>query len=264
MLPFNVEQFLNVFAKYNQAIWPTQVVIVVTALAAVFLALKRSSLSSQVITVLLACLWLWMGIAYHLAFFTRINQAAYAFAALFIVQAALFLYAGIVNRNMTFRVRWNTAGIVGGLFIIYSLLIYPAAGFFSGHSYPYSPTFGAPCPTTIFTFGLLLWADRKVPRYVIWIPLLWSLIGMFAAVYLGIWEDAGLPVAGITGTILILSRHRRTVSPIREGLLQAPEQASHPIKGASIDSLCECITISCVDRGAIVSMSPRARDCSAS
>ena len=215
MLPFNVEQFLNVFAEYNQAIWPMQVVLVFTALAAVFLVLKPNSLSNRVITLLLACLWLWMGIAYHLAFFTRINQAAYAFAALFIAQAALFLLAGIVKKALTFRVRWNAVGIVGGLFIVYSLLIYPAVGFFSGHRYPYSPTFGAPCPTTIFTFGLLLWADRRVPRHALWIPLLWSLIGMFAAISLGMLEDVGLPVAGIMGTTLILLRNGRMESQSR-------------------------------------------------
>jgi hypothetical protein len=220
MLPFNVEQFLNVFAEYNQAIWPLQVALVFTALAAVFLALKPNSLSSRVITLLLACLWLWMGITYHLVFFTRINRAAYAFAALFIVQAVLFIYAGVVNRNLIFRVRWGAAGIVGGLLIVYSLLIYPLVGNVSGNSYPYSPTFGVPCPTTIFTFGLLLWADKGAPRYVILIPLLWSLIGMFAAVYLGIWADAGLPLAGIVGTILILRRGRRAVSPIHAGAQQ--------------------------------------------
>lgn len=101
-----------------------------------------------------------------------------------------------------------------------ALLIYPLVGNVSGNSYPYSPTFGVPCPTTIFTFGLLLWADKGAPRYVILIPLLWSLIGMFAAVYLGIWADAGLPVAGIAGTLLILRRNRQAISPIHAGVQQ--------------------------------------------
>ena len=189
MLPFTVEQFVDLFAEYNRAIWPMHLILGFSALAAVLLALKPNSLSSQVLSVLLAGLWLWMGIAYHLVFFTRINRAAYAFAALFIVQAVLFIYAGVVNRYLTFGVRWNAGGIVGGLLIVYSLLIYPVLGHVSGNTYPYSPTFGAPCPTTIFTFGLLLWADNRAPRDVILIPLAWSLIGMFAAIHLGIWAD---------------------------------------------------------------------------
>lgn len=28
MLPFTVEQFLNIFAEYNHAVWPTPVILV--------------------------------------------------------------------------------------------------------------------------------------------------------------------------------------------------------------------------------------------
>jgi len=54
----------------------------------------------------------------------------------------------------------------------------------------------APCPTTIFTIGMLLLARG---RWVVWlsiIPLLWSLVGLAAALQLGIPEDFGLPAAG--------------------------------------------------------------------
>ncbi len=214
MLPFTVEQFLNVFAEYNRAVWPTQMILLSLAGAAIFLALKPNSFSNKLIAFLLACFWLWTGIAYHLAFFSRINGSAYAFGMLCIVQAVLFLFAGMVKRDLPFRARWDAVGIVGGLVMVYALLVYPLLGDASGHRYPHSPTFGAPCPTTIFTFGLLLWADGEVPRYVLWIPLLWSLVGVFAAIYLGIREDIALPVAGIGGTILIVWRNRRIASPL--------------------------------------------------
>jgi hypothetical protein len=214
MLPFTPEQFLNVFATYNQAVWPLQVVLILLAGAAVFLAVKPNSCSNQLITGLLAFLWLWTGVAYHLAFFTRINRGAYAFGALCIVQAVFFLFAGVVRRDLIFQAWGNAVGVIGGLFIVYALLVYPALGYAMGHRYPVAPTFGAPCPTTIFTFGLLLWVEERMSRYVLWIPLLWSLIGAFAAVFLGIWEDAGLPVAGIVGTTLILWRNRRMTRPM--------------------------------------------------
>jgi hypothetical protein len=89
------------------------------------------------------------------------------------------------------------------------MLIYPVLGYLLGHGYPSSPCFGvAPCPTTIFTFGLLLWADRP-PRYLVLLPLIWSIIGFFAAISLGIREDIGLLVAGLAGSGLILFRGRR-------------------------------------------------------
>jgi hypothetical protein len=97
-------------------------------------------------------------------------------------------------------------GVLGSIVILYGLLIYPILGHAIGHVYPGNPTFGAPCPTTIFTFGILLWSVG-LPRYVLIIPTLWSIIGFFAAVSLGIREDIGLLVAGLAGcTVIMLDR----------------------------------------------------------
>ena len=90
--------------------------------------------------------------------------------------------------------------------LLYGLVIYPVLGYFLGHRYPASPTFGAPCPTTIFTFGLLLWATSRVNWFYYMLPLIWSLIGFTAALNLGVREDIGLLVAGIAGTLLLAMR----------------------------------------------------------
>ena len=92
--------------------------------------------------------------------------------------------------------------------ILYALIVYPFLGYFLGHRYPYSPTFGLPCPTTIFTFGILLTANRKVPVLVLIIPVIWSVIGFFAAISFGILEDTGLLVSGILAAILILRNNK--------------------------------------------------------
>ncbi|MFZ0750450.1 MAG: DUF6064 family protein, partial [Pyrinomonadaceae bacterium] len=77
MIPFTVDQFLNVFARYNEAVWPAQIVLYAIALCAIGLAIQRSSDFSRSIAFLLSVLWLWSGIVYHLIFFSRINPAAY-------------------------------------------------------------------------------------------------------------------------------------------------------------------------------------------
>jgi hypothetical protein len=207
-MPFTVEQFLNVFATYNQAIYPLQWVLTMLAMAAVFLALRPKPASGSIIAVLLALLWLWTGIVYHFVFFSRINKAAYLFALLCVVQAAIFLITGVRRRELQFRAKLNRVGLVGGGFIIYALIIYPALSHLFGHGYPQSPTFGAPCPTTIFTFGLLLWIDRRLSPFIIAIPFVWSLLGFTAALSFGIGEDLGLFVAGGLGTLLIVRRKR--------------------------------------------------------
>ncbi|HZS03501.1 MAG TPA: DUF6064 family protein [Blastocatellia bacterium] len=208
MPPFTVEQFQDVFSAYNKAIWPSQIFLIAFTLATVFPAIKPGSLSNRLISGWLAFLWLWAGVVYHLAFFARINRAALIFGTLFIVQALVFLFVGVVQLRLTFQARWDRHGISGAVLICYALIVYPVLSFLMGHQYPAAPTFGAPCPTTIFTFGLILWADGKIPQYVLVIPLLWSLTGLSAVVYLGMTEDLGLVVAGAAGTTLVLWRNR--------------------------------------------------------
>jgi len=208
-LPFTTEQFLDVFQRYNESVWPMQIVLVLLAIVAVILALRFRPLSSKLISATLTFFWLWMGILYHVLDFAIINPAAYAFGMLCILQGAIFLYAGWARQSLSFRYRSDVYGLTGLLLILYALLVYPVLGYFLGHVYPKSPTFGLPCPTTIFTFGILLWTEKKVPLYVLIIPFVWSLIGFSAALTLGIREDTGLLVAGVVSSTMIIIRNKR-------------------------------------------------------
>ncbi len=111
-IPFTMEQFLQVFEKYNQAIYPFQFALILVAISAVFLAASRKP----------------------------------------------------------FAIR---------------------------------PTFGASCPTAIFTFGLLLWTDKRFPLSLLIIPVLCSLIGTSAVLSFGIKEDFGLLVTRTISTIVV-------------------------------------------------------------
>jgi hypothetical protein len=71
-----------------------------------------------------------------------------------------------------------------------------------GREFPEMPTFGLPCPTTIFTLGMLAFLAAPFPRYVFVIPITWALIGSQAAFRLGVYEDFGLLVAGLAGVWL--------------------------------------------------------------
>jgi hypothetical protein len=221
-LPFTTEQFLSVFQQYNQAVWPLQVFFNLLALAAVALTIKTFSSSSKIISGILAFLWFWIGIAYHFAFFASINPGAYVFAVANILQGLLFLFYGVLRSQLRFSYRTNAYSIVGGVFILYALLAYPILGYHLGHVYPQSPTFGLPCPTTIFTLGLLLWTNARVPKQVLVIPFLWSVVGFSAAVNMGIREDTGLLVTGLVTTILIIIRDRSGNKP--EAGFGHPEQ----------------------------------------
>lgn len=206
--PFSTEQFFQVFIAYNTAVWPVQFLFLGLAGTAVWLAFRSERWAGRIIASILALLWAWMAIAYHWAFFSQINPMARVFAGAFLLEAALLLWAGF-GRGLSFRPDRDLYGIVGGSFITYALVLYPTIGLALGHRYPAQPTFGLPCPTTIFTMGLLLWARPKVPWPLLVVPVLWSIVGMTAVRYFGVYEDAFLPIAAIGGASLIMLRNRQ-------------------------------------------------------
>jgi hypothetical protein len=208
-LPFTVDQFLGVFAQYNQSVWPLQLAFYGFAVLAIVLAVRPSGKSSRRISVLLSLLWGWMAVVYHWGYFAEINPAAIMFGGLFLLEAVALLLEGVFRDRLSFRFEADLYGIGGAIFIAYSLIVYPLLGVAAGHGFPRGATFGLPCPTTIFTFGLLLWTDSRVPLTVLVIPAAWSFLGFSAAVQLTIVEDYGLLIAGVSATVLLLLRNHK-------------------------------------------------------
>jgi hypothetical protein len=68
-----------------------------------------------------------------------------------------------------------------------------------------------PCPVTIFTFGILLLTTQRVPRWLLVIPFVWSMIGGSAAILLGVMQDWLLLVSGFIAISLIVLRDRGMV-----------------------------------------------------
>lgn len=207
-LPFTSEQFFGVFEQYNETIWPVQVIIYVAAAVAFYLIFKPSKYSDKVISGILALFWLWMGIVYHWSFFASINPAARLFGALFVLEGLIFLFEGIVRNNLAFSYGRDWYSAIGIVLMLFGPIVYPIMGQFLGHNYPNTPTFGLPCPTTIFTIGALLLANRP-PKYIAIIPLLWSAIGFSAAISLGVKEDVSLLISGLIGLNAIIIKHAK-------------------------------------------------------
>jgi hypothetical protein len=195
-LPFTTEEFFGVFVRYNQGVWPMQAVLVGIAVACVAFLYSGRDWSSRQIAKLLAVLWTWMAVAYHFQHFTRINPAAWIFGTVFLLGALTFVWYGLVRKRLVFRPVAGLRGVAGAALMAFALVLYPAIGYGLGHRYPATPTFGLPCPTTIFTLGLLLFADRP-PWLVYLVPLLWTAVGSLAAFRLGMYEDLALLVSAI-------------------------------------------------------------------
>ena len=195
-LPFTSSEFLEVFRRYHEATWPAAIVLPCLGLACAWLLQSERSSARRAALVILGSLWAWTAVAYHHVFFAPINPAAELFALLALAQAVMFLYASVGGLNPPPRYV-DADRIVGGAIIAFALVLYPALGYLAGHRYPRMPTFGLPCPTTIFTVGMLAFLRAPYPRSVLAAPIVWSAIALQAAFLFGMHEDLVLlPAAG--------------------------------------------------------------------
>jgi Family of unknown function (DUF6064) len=203
-IPFSVEAFYGVFTAYNNAVWPMQLPLLLIGIIGVVLLFAQRRWADVGISIILAILWGWQAVVYHLMFFAAINPLAYGFAALFMFGAAMFFWQGVVRRKLNFKPLRGWRQVAGACLIIFALVGYPLWTYLAGHRYPGFPTFGLPCPTTIFTLGVLAFLVKPYPRSVFVVPIIWCLIGSQAAFVFDLPADIGLIVAGIIGLVLVL------------------------------------------------------------
>lgn len=151
------------------------------------------------------------GATYHLLHFTAINPAAWLFGAAFLVQGAAFLVAARGRRLVFAPGRGGARRGFGQVLIAYAGVLYPLLGRLAGHPWAEIPAFGVtPCPTTIFTFGILLLASASVPRWLPVIPALWAVVGGSAAVLLAVPQDWMLLVGGSAATGFLVFGRRES------------------------------------------------------
>jgi hypothetical protein len=222
LLPFTVEQFYGVFVEYNNAVWPMQFVLYMVGFGTVLLLLRARAAESRIIAGVLALLWVWAAATYCFMFFTDISRSGWVIGSILLAGGLWIGWVGAVNNEISFHARGNVRGLVGWLLITYALIAYPLIGYLVGHRFPAMPTFGAPCPITIFTVGMLLLTVSPVPRSVFVAPAVWGLIGGSSATFqLGVYEDAGLLIAGVIALVaaILPSKSMRLTEPVTAGAL---------------------------------------------
>lgn len=208
-IPFTIEQFFNVFEKYNLSVFPAQVIILLLALAGIFLLHSEKPLRNKVIGAFLGLLWIWTGLVYHILFFTGINKAASVFGGLFILQGVLILIISFLRQRLVFTFRPDSKDYIGYFFILFGLMIYPFIGYLTGGSMVKTISLGLPCPSTIFTFGFLMLTTREFPKYLLIIPSLWAIVGLSAAINFGVYQDYMMIIAAIVADIYLLRKYDR-------------------------------------------------------
>lgn len=214
-MDFTLEQFLGMFQRYNDAVWPMQVVAYGLGLLVVVLLFSRRRSAGRVVLLILSGLWAWLATVFMLGFQTDISVSGYPFAALFLIGAALLALAALRDDTVLGIGRASlTRTVLGCATIAFALIGYPLVGLASGHVYPQLPLFGVfPCPTAIFTLGVFLCCAR--PRvYALIVPLVWCFFATMTAIDMGVVQDFGATAAAVLTVIgLVMVRAGRRVDP---------------------------------------------------
>jgi Family of unknown function (DUF6064) len=204
-----LNQFLAAFGRADTTAWPMQIVWYAAAVAMAGLALwPARRWPSPLICALAAAYFAWIGIGYFAWLSPGIGLSR-VWAAVFTLQAVLLVVAGIARRDLVIRPRWDLALGLGGVFIAYALIGYPLVGVLGGHALRVVPLFGvSPCATVTFFFGLLLWAVRPAPKYLLLVPLAWALNAAPHNMATGVVVDYGMLAAALITAGWVIWRDR--------------------------------------------------------
>ena len=209
MLPFDAGSLFATIAYYHATFWPLPWLAL--AWGAVVIALSVTA-ASRAGLLLLAVAWIWVGAAWHLATFAGINFAAPLYGAFFVLQGALLAWAAARGR-LGLRYRGQVRDRIALALAVAALVGYPLLDRWSGIPWPAVRLPGAdPCPTALFTLGILLLADRRSAAGLMVLPVLWTFVAGTTGWAVAIGRDQFLPLAGLVALVLALWPDRRAAS----------------------------------------------------
>ena len=209
-----VEEFFDLFGTYNEMYLIVIVLTYVLAIVSLLFVFKKNEYSNRFISLTLAFLWSWVGVVFGILVFSplpivmagiELPGAWYLFGGLFALHGIILLFNGVIKDAVSYSWMPDSRHYLGLLLILFGLVIYPLVGIPTGRVYPEYPVFGiSPCPVTLFTLGLLLWADVR-PSLEFWlIPIVYGFIGIGPVLFYGIYADLVTILSGIIGLYYFL------------------------------------------------------------
>jgi len=167
--------------------------------------MRHIFLISRWVGYFLGFVWVWVGSIYHSYYFSAINPLGEIFGQLFILQGCIFILETYIGK-LDFTYNQSFKHKIGLSFIIFGLIIYPIISWMIEGSLMRVISFGLPCPTVIFTFGLLMLSGSKFRKYTLIIPVIWAIIGTSAAYYFGVYQDVMLIISAVTAFVFLTKK----------------------------------------------------------
>jgi hypothetical protein len=225
MLPFTHDAFVEVFRIYNQAIWPAQVGAYLLGALTVLAALRPGQPRIGSFSRYSPRCGSGPGSSTTGCSSARSTAPLSPSGSASFCRAACSSVSPLGRATPRFAARRDGTSLLGLALVTYAMLLYPLVRALAGQVYPGIPVFGvAPCPVVVFTFGMLLMAERPVPVWLLVLPGLWSLIGGSAAFLLAVPQDWLLLLSGMVSVPLILRKGRKCLLPDGQGLTFPPRR----------------------------------------
>ena len=201
-LLFSPQTYYRLFELYNQSVWPVQLAAVASGAAMIVLVLRRPDWQGRAVTGILSAAWLWVAWAYHLQRYASINWMAPFFSVIFIAQAVLLIWTGVVRGRLHYGSVPPIALKAGLGMFVYALVIQPLMAPLMGRGWIQTELFGiAPDPTAIATLGLILLAAGGTFWYLLILPIVWGAISAATLWSMGSSDAAIVLLAVLTAVV---------------------------------------------------------------
>jgi hypothetical protein len=174
-LLFSPRAYYRMLQRYNQALWPGQLVTLGLGLGILALLWRRSARQGRIIAGVVALMWIWVAGGFLWQRYATINWAIRYIAPAFVLQALLLIL--LLQPGASFRISRTGAGMVGGSLFVLALGFFPLLAPILGRPFSQAEVFGLfPDPTAVGTLGLLLLLDRPAPWWCMTVPVLWCFL----------------------------------------------------------------------------------------
>lgn len=184
-LLFSPETYYRTIELYNQATWPVHLLTLAFGVSLLFLLLRSPAWQGRTVSGIFAAIWIWIAWAYHLRYFSPINWVAPLFAVMFVTEAALLIWIGVIRNRLTFRATLSIRRSAGFALFASALVVYPFIAIMLDRPWQQAEIFGtSPDPTAIATIALLL-TTRRTYWTLLAIPFLWSALSTLLLLAMG-------------------------------------------------------------------------------
>ena len=185
--PYTAEVLAAFVGRYNEAIWPVQMIAVFLILVSLYGVFRPTPVTDRLIGLILTAFWVWTGYVFYIREFSSISFLAPVYGGFFLFQAALIVWFSVLRHDLQFRYTNDWKGRAGLACLALALIVYPLiVGSFEGQWESLRLAGITPVPTVLFTLGFLLMADAKIFRKPILtvIPILFLLAALMTGLML--------------------------------------------------------------------------------